>query len=100
MRPHHPHLIPTGVRDSHVAAQPSHATAAKAESRRPGVFLTLVEEELHSHAEAQERNAAIARDPHHGVEAEAAKLARAMTEPADTREHDGLRRQDVDVRAR
>src|SRR5438309_9066142 len=95
-----PHLVPTGVRDPHVAAEASHATAAQAESRRPGIFLTLVEEELHSHTQAQERDAPIARHSHHDVETEAAELARAMTKPADAGQHDGLRRQDVDVRSR
>src|SRR5438445_2924665 len=91
MLPHDPHLIPSGVRNSDVSAQPSHATAAEAESRRPGIFLTLVEEELHSHAQAQERDAPIARHSHHDVETEAAELARAMTKPADAGQHDRVR---------
>src|SRR5207302_5124065 len=71
MLPHDPHLIPSGVRNSDVSAQPSHATAAEAESRRPRFFLTLVVEELHFHAQAEERYASIELLSHHDVVSDA-----------------------------
>src|SRR5258706_15514676 len=100
MGPHDPHLVPSGMRHSHVAPQPSHASPVETQARRSGVFLALVEEELHPHAQPQERDAAVVSDTHHDIEAHAAELARAVTEPAHTWKHDGVRLQDIDVRSR
>ena len=61
MRAHQAQLVPPGVRDAHGSAQLPHAATIEAETRRAGVFLALLEEELHSDAEAEERDAALAR---------------------------------------
>src|SRR2546423_8380641 len=74
VRPHRPNLVPSGVRHSYVPAEPSDPPSADPEARRPGIFLALVEEELHSHAKTEERNAAVACDTHDHVEAESTKL--------------------------
>ena len=73
MRPTGRDLVPAGVRDAHVAPQPTHVAADQTQAGRSGVLLAVVEEELHPDAEAEQRDAAVVRDADHRVEAEAAE---------------------------
>src|SRR5713226_6386963 len=96
VRPRDRDLVPAGVRDADVAAQPAHVALRETEAGRSRVLLAVLEEELHPDAEAQKRDAAVVRDADHRVEAEATKLARAVAEVTDARKDDRPRGEELD----
>src|SRR3989441_5553934 len=95
VRADQPQLIPARVRDTHGPAQLSDSATVEAKTRRRRVLLALLEEELHPHAEAENREAPLARPADRLIQAEAAQLTRAVAEVSDAREHDRARREDL-----
>src|SRR3989442_4154603 len=88
MRAHEANAIPSGMRNAHRTAELADASSVQAETRRLRVLVAALEEELHPDAEAEQRNAALADDPHHcHVETKTAKLASAVAEAPDAGEH-------------
>src|SRR5260221_3473257 len=94
VRPLQAYFVPPGVWHAHRAAQPAHDAPRETEARRRRILLAAFEEELHAHAEAEERDAAGMGVAHRGVEAAGPQLARAVTEVADARQHDRARAAD------
>src|SRR5205823_5497344 len=82
-----PHRVPADLRDARHAGELHDRAAEETEARLASVLLAAVEQQLHPHADPEERHAALARAAQPGYEAVAVELARAVAEVPDPRKH-------------
>src|SRR5438105_1241606 len=80
-----PHRVPADLRDARHAGELHDRAAEETEARLASVLLAAVEQQLHPHADPEERHAALARAAQPGYEAVAVELARAVAEVPDPR---------------
>src|SRR5260370_41075236 len=83
--------VPPDLRDARHTSELHHGPAIEPEAGLAGILLAPVKEQLHAHADAEDRHPSLARVVQGGREAEAVELPRAVAEVPDPGKHDRAR---------